>query len=156
MEKIIRAALAVKFAPTSVDALLKVVMGTPNAQIATEILLDVYQHPVVNTEPHEDYSPNEANKIFISYDMWTDKVHYSYNSRKSKYGWYLKTLADYERYAACLDAYELSKSEYASKLNITEEEFDKLYDKGHTYGPVDTSYTRTTYCDLNSWNNNAK
>ena len=152
MEKIIKAALTAKYPTASVDALLKVVMGTPNPQIATEVLLDVYQYPIVHTEPHGDYSPTEANKIFINYDMWTDKVHYSYNSRKSKYGWYLKSLPEIERYNTCIDGYDVSRTECIAKLDITEEEFDKLYAKGHTYGPVDTSYTRTSYCDLSHWN----
>lgn len=153
MEKIIKAALAAKYPTASVDALLKVVMGTPNPQIATEILLDVYLHPVVNAEPHEDYNPNEFNRKFISYDMWTDKVHYSYNTRKNKYGWYLKTLLENERYENCLDAYAYSTEEYADQLGISREEFETNYTKGQTYGSVDTKYDRTTYCDLNSWNN---
>lgn len=153
MEKIIRAALAAKYPNASVNALLEVVMGTPNPQIATEILLDVYQYPVITTEPHENCNPSEANKVFINYDKWTDRVHYSYNPTKSKYGWYKKGLPENERYIACLDAYSSNRTEYAEQLGLTEDEFEYQYIKGHCYGPIDTASIRTSYCDVSNWNN---
>jgi hypothetical protein len=152
MEKIIKAALTVKYPTASIDALLEVVMATPNPQIATEILLDVYNYPIVTIEAHQKCRPDEANKIFISYDKWTDNVHYSYNPRRTKYGWYLKSLPEDKRYENCLDPYASSRAEYAAQLLITEEEFEKQYSKGHCSGPIDTISIRTSYCDCNHWN----
>lgn len=152
MEKIIKAALAAKYPTASVDALLEVVMGTPNPEIATEILLGVYSYPIVNLEPHENCNPSETNKLFINHDKWTDQVNYNYNPRKSKYGWYKKGLSENERYIACLDAYSSSRTEYAEQLGLTEDEFEYQYIKGNCYGPIDTASTRTSYCSINNWN----
>lgn len=156
MEKIIKAALAAKYPTASVDALLDVVMGTPNPQIAAEMLLDVYLHPIVHAEPHETCNAHEANKVFINYDKWHDQVNYSYNPRKSKYGWYLKSLPENERYDTCIDGYDVNRTQCAAKLNLTEEEFDSNYYKGHCYGPIDTKSIRTNSCHLSYWNNGNK
>ena len=79
MEKIIRAALTAKFSSINIEALLEVIKVTPNPQIATEILLGVYEPPII-----QKYGIVEDNVIaeFISYNKFTEEVTYKYTPYK--------------------------------------------------------------------------
>ena len=78
MNKIIKAALAAKFNASDVEVLLEVISKTENPEVATELLLGIYEQPDVNLAVHPNYEPNQQNKMFIRYDKWRDRVYYSY------------------------------------------------------------------------------
>lgn len=75
MFKIIESALSTKFGAENAQALLEVVMNTPNANIATEKLLGIYEEPVLKT-----LVTNNSGKALtlVSYDIWNDRVDYKY------------------------------------------------------------------------------
>jgi hypothetical protein len=81
MSKIIRAALAARFNASDLDALLEIINATEQPEIATELLLGIYEQPDVNFTPHPDAkSQDYPNMMFEKYDKWTDKVHYTYDT----------------------------------------------------------------------------
>jgi hypothetical protein len=150
MNKIIKAALISKF-PVSVNVLMDIIAATPNPEIATEMLLGIYEEPLVFENPCDEFlSRKEANVKFLSYNKWTNSVHYEYTPRKSKYGYYLKSLPQSERYANCFDN---DRDTIIKQLNLTEEQFNELYVSGYTYGEL-TNGTRTSDTYLDNWNGN--
>jgi hypothetical protein len=70
MNKIIEVALTGKFGAEAVSSLMEVIVATPNPEMATEILLGIYEEPVV---------PEMANetKTLVSVNHWTNMVTYS-------------------------------------------------------------------------------
>lgn len=78
MNKIIRAALAAKF-QGNVDNILTVVNATPNPEMATEILLGIYE-PVQLSKKVENRGEFYT---LISVDEWSRQVVYSYERKKS-------------------------------------------------------------------------
>ena len=78
MEKLIKCALATKFSETSIDAIMEVIHSTPNANIATEILLGLYEEPVF--ENRHTISKKEC--FFNTFDKWSDTVWYTYTKNK--------------------------------------------------------------------------
>jgi len=78
MNKIIKAALAAKFSASDADTLLEVISNTDNPEVATELLLGIYEQPEINLAVHPNYEPNQQNKMFLRYDKWRDRVYYSY------------------------------------------------------------------------------
>lgn len=150
MNKIIKAALISKF-PASVDVLMDVIAATPNPELATEMLLGIYEEPIVFENPCDEFlSRGEANVKFLSYNKWTDSVTYEYTPRKSKYGYFLRDLPESERYANCYDS---DRDELMKELNLTRDEFNNLYTSGYVYGEL-SDYTRTSQTNLSNWNGN--
>jgi hypothetical protein len=76
MNKIIISALA--SAKPTVEQLLEVIAATPNIEVATEILLGVYEQPFMEAECKRK-SDTEVNVQYISYDRFNQTVEYSYN-----------------------------------------------------------------------------
>ena len=76
-----KAALAAKFNPSDVDAMLEIANSTNNPEVAIELMLGSYQQPEVSLIPHVDArSQDYPNMMFEKYDKWTDKVHYTYDA----------------------------------------------------------------------------
>jgi hypothetical protein len=69
MNKIIEVALTGKFGAEAVSSLMEVIVATPNPEMATEILLGVYQEPIVPEMAN-------ANKTLVSTNHWTRTVTY--------------------------------------------------------------------------------
>lgn len=78
MNKIIRAALAAKF-QGNVDNIIAVVNATPNSEMATEILLGIYE-PIQLSKKVENRGDLYT---LISVDEWNRQVMYSYERKKS-------------------------------------------------------------------------
>lgn len=87
MEKILRAALSCKYDEKNIDNLLRVIEATPNPVVATEILMGVYEEPVVGKYPLKKLPANQVNAVFVSYDVFTNKVTYCYNQETVVTGW---------------------------------------------------------------------
>lgn len=150
MNKIIKAALENRF-PASVNVLMEVIAATPNPELATEMLLGIYEEPIVFENPCDEFiARGEANIKFLSYDKWTDTVHYQYTPRKSKYGYFLRDLPESERYANC---YDTDRDVLMKELKLTRDEFNNLYQSGYVYGEL-TNSTRTSQTSLSNWNGN--
>ncbi len=146
MNKIIKAALEAKFAGMDVSPVVDVINATPNQIVAAEILLGLYEQPVLpETLPD---TKMEVNRKIIDYDRFKNEVEYSYNSREAVEVWVKKedkesnNLPDYK-------SENLLKGYYASdvckKVSLPEEEFRKLYTQVYIYGKVsETTKTSTT------------
>jgi hypothetical protein len=70
MNKIIEVALTGKFGAEAVKDLIEVIVATPNPEMATEILLGIYEEPIVPEMAN-------ANKTLVSTNHWTNTVTYS-------------------------------------------------------------------------------
>ena len=78
--KVYKSALECKFHGISVNNLLTVIYNTPNAEIAMEMVLGIYEQPeieqVVCSEKGVKYT-------FESYNVFDQEVRYSYSKNKS-------------------------------------------------------------------------
>ena len=147
MNKIVKALLEAKFPTVNVDDLLEIVNATPNPIVATEVLCGLYKQPDIPEKAKDSHS--EVNRTFISFDKYTDLVEYSFNRRKYKEIWVLKTEADKATFETP-DVKGYYKSEKATAVGLTEEEFDKQYTKVLVYGDIDNN-VRISKMNLNNW-----
>ena len=85
--RVYRAALEAKYNGSNVDNILNVIYNTPNAEIAMELLLGIYEHPVI--EQFVINNPDTKKLSFISYDMFNKTVRYSFEDNK-RTGIYVK------------------------------------------------------------------
>jgi hypothetical protein len=74
MQSILTIALGTTFPKENINSILEVIAATPNPNIAAEILLGIYQEPVVQPSAVID----KKNCLLERYDKWTDRVYYSY------------------------------------------------------------------------------
>ena len=78
MEKLIKCALGTKFHAEQIDAVMEVINGTPNPQVATEILLGIYEEPLFA----DKHTISNRECKFEGFDKWTNQVSYSYVKNK--------------------------------------------------------------------------
>jgi hypothetical protein len=138
MNKVIKVALESKFPSQKgygIDHLLEVIGATPNPTIATEILLGIYEEPLI---PHKKViHKNDGELTFISYDKWLDKVDYSYKVIETKNAYFPKSI---------------------DKSEVTLENFDTLrvsYKENEVQNvsiPTGNMLKRTSYVSLETWN----
>jgi hypothetical protein len=79
--RVYRAALESKYQGSNVDNILQIIYSTSNPEIAMELLLNIYEHPVI--EQNVINSSDSKKLSFISYDMFNKRVRYSYETNKS-------------------------------------------------------------------------
>lgn len=79
MNKIIKAALAAKFQSSDIDAILDVINATPNPEMATEILLGVFEPLVL---PIRVDNKGEIQTL-VEVDWWNRQVAYYYEKKKT-------------------------------------------------------------------------
>lgn len=103
MNKIIEVALKGRFGTDDVTDVMAVVMATPNPEMATEILLGVYQPPILESVVMDSRG---CVKTMTSADCWASTVHYSYREEVTKHIYVDKdcdtsliTLENYQDYA---------------------------------------------------------
>jgi len=102
MNKIIEVALAGKFTADAVPSIMDVIIATPNPEMATEILLGIYEKPTLA----EHVIAKDVVRKLESVDYWRDEVRYSYLVEETK-GFYVQsdcntdeiTMDNYEQYA---------------------------------------------------------
>lgn len=81
MENILTIALGTIFPKENIQSIMEVITATPNPDIATEILLGIYQEPVVCASAMID-----GKRCFsISYNKWDNQVLYYYLTKDSKH-----------------------------------------------------------------------
>jgi hypothetical protein len=75
MNKIIEVALTGKFGAETVPSLMEVINITPNPEMATEILLGIYEQPKI---PSTVVNEQGLEKTVVHIDYWGMRVTYSY------------------------------------------------------------------------------
>jgi hypothetical protein len=137
-DNIMSIALSSIYPKDTIDRLIAVAHGTGNPHVATEMLLGIYDAPVLHT--HTMDQEDKINLVFFSYDAFTDEVSYSYNRVNNKKGYCKKK--DTGEYTE--DDLLISSSYYSSaiakELGITSDEFDEQY--------IYATYDRTISGDL--------
>jgi len=106
---------------------MEVISATPNMDIATEILLGVYQEPVFPTEPVNPrrITTSGINLRFVSYDKFNERVTYSYNRNKTIEGYWLKSEEEPTKENCAFSGGWENNAIIA--LNITMDEFKSNY-----------------------------
>lgn len=87
MEKILKVAL--QNCKPSLDAVMTVINATPNPAIAAELLLGIYEQPVLNSLS-DKLDLCYQNPIFQDYNPVSDTVTFTYLEAETKQGWFLK------------------------------------------------------------------
>ena len=80
MKTIVEVALATKFDEKQIPNILEVIGATPNPEMATEILLGIYEQPVLK----DTAVRNNVVLYMISADYWTSRVNYEYQDESKK------------------------------------------------------------------------
>lgn len=152
MTKIFKAAIAARMKDLQLEGLIEVVMATPNPEIAVEMLLGVWEAPEVNSLPCKDMLINKSNIHIKSIDFWNDRVNFTYNRKKNKYGIYPISLPENERYEYCIEG--LNSREFKEKYNISDEEYNKNYTSSYCYSDELETRESSDYVSINAWNGN--
>ena len=74
MDKILKVALGTIFPKENIDNILEVISATPSPDVATAILLGIYEEPGL----YPDAVINDKNCTLVSYNKWNDQVRYSH------------------------------------------------------------------------------
>jgi len=82
MNKIIEVALTGKFGAETVPSLMEVIGVTPNPEMATEILLGIYEQPKI---PSTVVNEQGLEKTATHIDYWGMRVSYSYQEEVRKH-----------------------------------------------------------------------
>jgi hypothetical protein len=90
MKTIEQIALGTQFSESQVESLMEVVGATPNPTLALNILLGLhvertFKHLAIKEHRNVKGHGNEDRLMtFLYYDMWHDRVNYSYETYKTK------------------------------------------------------------------------
>lgn len=79
--KVYKAALESKFHGASVENLLKVIYATSSPEVAMELMLDIYDEPVIEQFVVHDTNGKKLN--FMSFNAFEKEVVYSYEQNKT-------------------------------------------------------------------------
>ncbi len=130
MNKIIRAALAAKFNPNDVDNLISIINNTPNPNMATEILLGIYECQKIPVRVNND----GVVQTLVKADEWNNTITYSYLRNKEKSAYFPKG---------------------TKKEDVTEENFNSLQVEGErdVWIRIKTSEIEevTSTCSYEQW-----
>lgn len=74
--KIASYALSMTFGSEKAPLIAEICEATPNAVMAIEKLLGIYEDPIINAVAHEKCDMAYIDKEFISYDPWKDQLKY--------------------------------------------------------------------------------
>lgn len=147
MSKLTRVALATRFDEKDVDNILVIAEATGNVRTSVEMLLGIYEEPLVYTDvPDTD---RQANKKFIKFDPFAEKVHYSYNTVKSKSAWFRKEEEELTKENIANDNYFLSDA--AKEMGMDEDEFRDKHVKRVYHRDV-SDEERFDEISLKTWN----
>ena len=131
--KVMYYALASKFGTESVDKFMEVVGATPNPEMATEILLGIYEEPEI---PNAVVNAKGLVKTATNIDYWGHRVSYSYEEETRKH---LYVDKDADTSLITLDNYQEYERDYDSD-NITS-----------FYLPTGKMTIRKDSCDFIDW-----
>jgi hypothetical protein len=150
MENLIRVALGTKFPEEHIDNILLVSNATGNSRVAVEVLLGVYERPIIKERIVDTSNYGDrVNRVFLSYDIFKEEVKYQYNVAKRKSAWFDKE---------CKELTEeniISKKSYtedaSSEVGMTRSEFTSKYEWKTYHIEIDkTIYTGEM--ELTKWN----
>lgn len=110
--KVFRSALISKYSEYRIDDLLKVAYATPNAEVAVEMLLGIYEYPELEADV---ISSSGTRYTLVSYDMFTKTVSYTYEDNKKLH---IYVEADVDRDLVNYDNYLSYKQEYSNGKNL--------------------------------------
>jgi hypothetical protein len=113
MNKIVKVALMSKFGADTIDALMEVIGNTPNAEMATEILLGI--HEPVTLAPVVLYKYDKIIRTLVSVDEWNNVVNYTITKEKTK-SFYIAE--DTDTSLITLDNYQDFEVDYERGMNL--------------------------------------
>jgi hypothetical protein len=133
MNNLERKLIELTFPTVNVDNLMEIIVATPNATVATEILCGVYVEP--EFVKHK-LSPNGVARTFVSHDKWNGQISYIYLQEEVKYAYFPETVdkntITVENYKSLECDYGISGAyRHAVKTGIME--------------------TRTDWCSVRDW-----
>jgi hypothetical protein len=131
--KVMYYALASKFGTESVDKIMEVIGATQNPEMATEILLGIYEQPKI---PNAVVNSQGLVKTAVNIDYWCHKVTYSYEEETRQHMYVDK---DTDTSLITLDNYQEYQRDYGSD-NITS-----------FYLPTGQMTIRKDSCDFSDW-----
>ena len=79
--KVYKAALENRFQGVSVENLLRVIYATSNAEVAMELMLDIYEEPVI--EQFVVHDTNGKKLTFMNFNAFEKEVVYTYEQNKT-------------------------------------------------------------------------
>jgi hypothetical protein len=124
-DNIMSIALSSIYPKDTIDRLIAVAHATGNPYVATEMLLGIYDAPLLHT--HAMDQEDKINLVFISYDPFTDEVSYSYNRVNNKKGYCKRNDDGKYTESDLLISSSYYSSAIAKELGITSDEFDEQY-----------------------------
>ena len=131
--KVMYYALASKFGTESVDKIMEVIGATPNPEMATEILLGIYEEPRI---PNAVVNAKGLVKTATNIDYWERRVSYSYEEETRKH---LYVDKDADTSLITLENFKEYQRDYGSD-NITS-----------FYLPTGEMVIRNNSCDFSDW-----
>lgn len=146
MEKILT--IALQNAKPDMHNLMKVINATGNPQVAAEMLLGVYEYPVVPTQPGKVIQNQYHNPLKESYNPFTDEVTFKCYYTKTKTGWVAKSIEEPTVEDIVSDTYY--RTDAALELNMDVEEFESLYERKSIVTSIN-DYESTTTTSLSRW-----
>jgi hypothetical protein len=86
---IVTIALSSKFTAEQMEGVLEIIHATPNAEVAVEILLGIYEAPKLPLEPvnPKNFDSTKRNIVCSGYDKFNETVSFTYHMMKQKSGW---------------------------------------------------------------------
>lgn len=123
---IFRVALATKFKEEDIDRILLICSKTENLPVAIEILLGIYEEPIINKMAKDN--TQYRNRVFVDYCPFSDKVTYKANRVKSDDAWFLKD-DDAIETNIVYAGYYTSDAMKRANFKGSEEEFLKKYER---------------------------
>ena len=128
---IIKIALSSKFSTEQIDNVMEIAAATPNPEVAVEILLGIYQPPVIPVSPVnlKNFDSSKRNIVFSHYDKYGEQVFYKYFPMKTVSGW-IENGVDVE--PANIASNNRWSEDAARNLRIDEKVFKETYTH-HTF-----------------------
>ncbi len=146
MEKILK--IALENAKPNMSALIKVINATGNPQVAAEMLLGIYEYPVVPNQPGKVIQNQYHNPLKESYNPFTDEVTFKCYYTKTKTGWVDKRIEEPTVEDIVSESYY--RTDAALELNMDVEEFESLYERKSIVISIN-DYESTTTTSLSRW-----
>jgi hypothetical protein len=84
--KITSYALSMTFSSEKAPLLTEICEATPNAIMAIEKLLGIYEVPFIEPSAHADCEKSYIDKEFVSYDIWNNRVNFKAKRNRANEG----------------------------------------------------------------------
>ncbi len=133
MNNVEKKLIELTFPTVNVDSLMEIIVATPNATVATEILCGIYVEPVF---VKDKISSSGVARTFVLYDKWLDQIQYSYLDEVPVYCYFPETV---DKNTITRDNYKSLECDY----NVS-----KAYRYGVKTGKLEE---RTNWCSIKDW-----